>query len=495
LLFEELKKYFDAMNSNSFDLSKKIEENYEKYCFLKKKAFQQKSLSKKLSALKAAAHFAAYKVIGQFSDNEIERQLCEISQSIPTSSCEFEKGSILHVMTKCYETGGHTRVVENWIKASNSSESHSLYLVNQGKTAVPTWLTQVISNKKGEIIYSEKNRKDLAKAQELRQRASQYQYVVLHVHMYDIVPLLAFGTEDFKRPIIFYNHAEHMFWVRVSISDIVVDMNEAAQKFSQEYRGIKKSQSKIVKIPFHCKTGKISKSTARHKLGIQEHQSLFLGIGNSYRFKPYDDMDYPRMVAEILSLDLKNVYIIVGTEGDESYWEKVRSEFPKNRLIFTGLIKDKDTFTNILKACDYYIEVFPFGSETSSFEAAMNTDYAPLILDRPIHRSSVWKKSECLYASVKEIIKTVRFKKFSDNKCVMNLEENHSHEAVSKSIQEVCQALPQLHKIHLDFKTSFHCSDYEVFLFKCIPSLRNKNKSIYAKLKRSLYKRLKLFSL
>ena len=483
------------MDSDAIDLIKKIEENYKKYCFLKEKALRQTSLSKKLSAFKVAVHFAVYNVIGRFSDHEIEKQLCEISQKISTSSFEFKKDAVLHVMTKCYETGGHTRVVENWIKASPSPESHSLYLIDQGKTAVPTWLAKAIFSTKGEIIHSEKNREDLVKGQNLREIASQYQYVVLHTHMYDLVPILAFGTKDFKRPIIFYNHAEHMFWLGVSISDVVVDMNEAAQKFSQKYRGIQKSQSKIVKIPFHCKTSKISRSTTRHELGIQEHKNLFLGIGNSYRFKPYVDMDYPSMVAEILSLDLNNVYIIMGTDGDEMYWEKVRREFPNDRLFFTGVVKDKDIFTSIIKASDCYIEVFPFGSETSSFEAAMNVAHAPLILDRPINRSSVWEESGCLYASVKDIIDAVSSKNFSDNKCVVrNIEGNHSYKVVSKSIQEVCQTLPRLHEIHLDFETSFYCSDYEIFLFKCIPSLQ-KNKSIYAKLKRSLRKRLKFFSL
>lgn len=42
--------------------------------------------------------------------------------------------------------------------------------------------------------------------------------------MDDPTAVVAFGIEKFERPVIFYNHSAHLFWIGKSIADIVLDV-------------------------------------------------------------------------------------------------------------------------------------------------------------------------------------------------------------------------------------------------------------------------------
>lgn len=51
-----------------------------------------------------------------------------------------------------------------------------------------------------------------------------YEYIILHTHMEDAIAVVAFGTEDFMHPILFYNHTSYLFWIGKSITDLLLDL-------------------------------------------------------------------------------------------------------------------------------------------------------------------------------------------------------------------------------------------------------------------------------
>ena len=53
----------------------------------------------------------------------------------------------------------------------------------------------------------------------------------------DPLPLVAYGTEDFKRPVGLYNHADHDFWLGVGVSDLVADLRRWGERLTREVRG------------------------------------------------------------------------------------------------------------------------------------------------------------------------------------------------------------------------------------------------------------------
>ena len=157
--------------------NKSIFEDLKKFCK------EESSEEEKANLLGVAAYFATFNHTGAFSDNEIEELLCNISRKHKKNAIfEYEEKSFLHVMTECDEAGGHTRLVERWVKNSNIDQKHSIALTEQAKNNIPKWLTKAIIKKKGDIFDLSDNTQITNKALKLREIASKYEYIILHIH-------------------------------------------------------------------------------------------------------------------------------------------------------------------------------------------------------------------------------------------------------------------------------------------------------------------------
>ena len=49
-----------------------------------------------------------------------------------------------------------------------------------------------------------------AKINQIRKIASGFEKIILHIHSDDLVTFIAFATNDFKRPVLFFNHLDHL---------------------------------------------------------------------------------------------------------------------------------------------------------------------------------------------------------------------------------------------------------------------------------------------
>ncbi|MCI0500860.1 MAG: hypothetical protein L0Y61_03845, partial [Epsilonproteobacteria bacterium] len=233
-------------------------------------------MESKLSMYQCCASSFWHNYSGTFIHHQLEEDLIKISENI--IDCEFdisfEADHILHVMTEAYNIGGHTRVVENWIKAT--SHKHSVFF-NNPHSACPIFLTDSVKSKNGLIILNDKNG-FVEKAKYLAQVASRFRYVVLHHHSHDILPLLSFGTKRFKRPIFFYNHADHMWGCGYSVCDSIIEICEKGIQHSIKYRGIPEEKTFFGGIPIELSEKIDDKSNQIEK--------YIVSMASSYKYKP-----------------------------------------------------------------------------------------------------------------------------------------------------------------------------------------------------------------
>ena len=88
----------------------------------------------KLQIAKYACKFATLCPTGYFYSNTLEKYFVDIAQNIHLDlSKDYLKDSCLHVMTTAYTSGGHTRVVERWLKLFDRTSKQSVVLINQEK--------------------------------------------------------------------------------------------------------------------------------------------------------------------------------------------------------------------------------------------------------------------------------------------------------------------------------------------------------------------------
>lgn len=316
---------------------------------------------------KTAARFAAATSTGHFSSPLIEQALAGIARRHHTDmSADFIPGSFLHVMTEAYQTGGHTRVVERWIDISPEHQRHSLVFTGNERQTITERLLNAVKAKSGEVIRLRDEWDDLRKGLSLRGIASGYEYIVLHVHMDDIVPLLAFGTEEFTRPVIFFNHADHKFWLGVSIADVVADLREWGKKVSRERRGI--PDSDILSLPIDSfRIQRADQTTAKEKLRLPVDAKILVTVGSAYKYAPWGVWNFLEVAEELLRANPDLHILAVGPDAKEPAW-KALSEKTNGRLRALGEIR-YGMLHDYLHAADMALDSFPMPGGTAMMDA------------------------------------------------------------------------------------------------------------------------------
>lgn len=473
---------------------------------LKKICKKESSEEEKAILLGIAAYFATFNHTGAFSDNETEELLCNISQKHKINTTfKYEKNSFLHIMTECYETGGHTRIVERWVNNSNIDQKHSIIFTEQAKNNIPRWLTKAIIKKNGDISDLSYNAKIIDKALRLREIASKYEYIILHIHMFDIIPILAFGTESFNRPIIFVNHADHLFWLGISFSDLIINIRKDGLKITSTRRG--SGNGVILPVPLDYKKNILDKKKCCALIKAPKNKKLIISIGSSYKFISSNRNDFIETATNILKINDDAIFWAIGPDKNkEKRWMQAYVS-SKGRLNAIGNISKK-VLNYYYSAADLYIESFPIGSGTALIEAALNG--IPILrLKSPYNHFDVLAGREDIQANdTTELIKKANFildngkSKSSITKLTTDIIHEHCGIEWVEQLEKNLKNLPKKHSIY-KFKSINDFNKYDFFAFDCHPKFRlnfklctklkfkNKIKVLYILFKSKIYPDLK----
>jgi len=361
----------------------------------------EKSVDEKLALIQYAVTWALSQPTGTFSDLELEKELLTIAESLPTEPCDFQPNTFLHVMTEAYAVGGHTKIVEKWVDAALVGEKHSLLMIRQN-VPMPTSLSQCIDQHGGDIYTLKSTMSPLEKAKELRSIASSHEFIILHIHMDDIVPLLAFGTVKFKRPVIFVNHADHLFWLGASIADHIYELSEDGAKLTRSRRV--KAPYTIIPIPIDHKVQSLTREEALNALDrpIPIHTKVILSIGAPYKYEAFKELDFIQMALDLVNQDENILFIVIGPDKDHNERWKKAFDDSHQRVDAIGF-KSREEVGLYSAIADLYIESFPFKSYTAFLEVASNGTPA-LSLDTGLNSLDIVKASPNQCESIQEMI-------------------------------------------------------------------------------------------
>lgn len=324
----------------------------------------------KLSLAEDAANYATYFPTGYYASSEIEEVFLEAAKQLPKVECTPEKKTILHVLTQAYTTGGHSRVVERWINSSPADEKHSVILLNQADVEWFLWLKKAANNHNGEFVVLEPA-DILTRAYKLRQLASQYEKIILHTHMEDGTAIIAFGLPSFTNPVILFNHADHLFWLGVSIADVVADIRH--NNISAIYRGAS-VRARFLGIPPEAVSDNLlsmkknSKTSIREMLNIPQDAFMIVSTASAHKYSRFGRLHISRLLSSI-NRKHQNVYtyLIGPSMQDDDEWKRVYDQ-SEQRVIPLGNISDKVLYYKYLLSADLYIGSFPTGSFTAMMD-------------------------------------------------------------------------------------------------------------------------------
>jgi hypothetical protein len=338
-----------------------------------------------------AAALAWHSPTGLFASQRLEHGLTNIAHAIPSPAAGGSAASsetprapadVLHVLTAASVVGGHTRLVRHWIE-SDTGRRHSIALTRQGSEAVPDWLLGAVRATGGHVHRIDRMAGTLtARATALATVFAAPDVVVLHTHPFDVVPSIAAAhmeCVDRRPPTILLNHADHLFWVGLAASDLVVHLRRSGARLSGARRALTPDRSAILPVPLGSPTRDGARSTTRLELGYRAHDVVALTIASGYKYGPPDGPGLLTLLEEALE-QMPELSVLAVGPGDRSDWLAAARRWGR-RLRPLGVLPDVGTMYD---AADIYVDSFPFSSLTSMLEAGQRS--LPLIALGDKHR-------------------------------------------------------------------------------------------------------------
>jgi len=323
-----------------------------------------------LRKIEAAAKFASNCHTGRFADGAIENLALrigrELRESTETSSERLPRADcrrrVLHYFDRVHAVGGHTRTLMHWALHDRTSR-HSLALAFQEDVPVPTGVEKAVTGSGGTITRLPETPSRIDRALFLRHLAKQADLVVLHHSAWDSLPVVAFAVEGLP-PIAVLNHADHIFWLGSSVTDLVINLRSASIPHSRDRRFVENNAALPIPLADHPAPAK--RQSVRRQMGMADDEIVLLSVARAEKYRPCGEHDFVATATRILEREPSAHVFVVG-ESAEGISRHIG--YPLHpRLHFVGQLEDPSPYW---AAADIYLESFPFGSNTALLEAAL----------------------------------------------------------------------------------------------------------------------------
>ena len=432
--------YKDAVIENSRFLS--LYFNTKNFEDMVQKIDEQPDINNKMPLAIDAAKYAVRNKTLYLSSDKIEKVFTDIAEQndielYPAS--EVIKNSVLHIASELYNTGGHTRVIERWVETSPDTETHSLLLTRN--SIVPERLREAIEAKNGKVMILDQTLPDVKAALALRRIASQYEKIVLHIHMDDHLPLIAFGTSKFPRPVIFFNHADHLFWIGVSIADHIIDLREHGHMLTTDFRG--SLSSSIIYLPVDVKEKpQIDKKQSREMFGLPQDRPIIFTSGAPHKFKPIKNLDYSLFMKKVLKRQSNAFFVLVAPSKD--MFKNIKDISEQNYKFLSAMPNDE--YIKCLASADLVVDSMPNGGFLTLVDA-VSAGIPVLSLKRDAAQLDFITHSKAYISGMDELAQAAVD--------ILNSEEKRREnvESITSSLAKISDTKVYQKKIHDLYKT------------------------------------------
>jgi hypothetical protein len=332
----------------------------------------------KINYLMFTASYAWNWHTGRFTSNYIENECLKIGSYFTTPIYHLKNNKnniIVFLATELYETGGHTRLLENYGQYLISKDFVlHLIITRQKHDQVPYRIRDNLKVYNIHYLHEESFDKKISKIREVTSGATS---IFNFQHPDDALIIAALNYNN--RPYTYYvNHADQIFWLGISVADSVLNLRPFSQYLTQERRNAY-VEKLVLPVRINLQRSFPEKSKARLSLGIDKDAIVFVNV--SARWKIFPDVNYNifEIINYILTLNDKTIVILVGV-SEWDYFNFSGEHVPK-RVKCYGVQSDTSKF---LAAADYYLEGMPSNSLTALMEGIHSGAY-PFLIWGPHH--------------------------------------------------------------------------------------------------------------
>lgn len=313
-----------------------------------------------VARVRIAERWLCIHATGYYSSDSFERFYRKVAEAhhveLPP---DYAPGTCLIVTNIITGVGGHARVIDRWIEF-DKSRRYSIALLGQNDSPVPPRTYASIAKSGGEVFIL--NGGDVDKGLKLRHLGSKFETILLVPFPKDVEHIIAFGTKEFKRPVGYYNTADHLFWLGAGVSDAIADLRPWGQEVSFKYRGY--SESVIIPVPVeNPSSALLGKKDARLALGLDESGQYAVSSARAVKFRSIGDKTFPKRIDGLLDADPDLRVIVIGVGADTfADWGSALRKYD-GRLLPIGEVPH-EKFLLYQRAADLVIDSYPSGSLT-----------------------------------------------------------------------------------------------------------------------------------
>jgi len=244
---------------------------------------------------------------------------------------------------------------------------HSVAVTRQVGRPVPAELVAAAEATGGEVtVLSDKPGTLLTWARDLHDIAACNDIVVLHVDPEDVIPAVAFADRSGLPPVLYLNHADHLFWLGVGFADLVVNLRRSGHQLSPERRGVTQERNAFIPIALGERPRTLSRADAKALLGLPPDTVLLSTIARAVKFEYRSDTgdSYVDAVLPVVN-EFDNVRLVVVGPVQEGDFQRGH-DASGGRITALGERTDNDV---LCQAVDVFIDSYPQMSPTSLLEA------------------------------------------------------------------------------------------------------------------------------
>lgn len=357
---------------------------FQKELSLAELLFAKNELDAALQICVNISTFAYLNFTSYYSSYRLEKLISQIGEIVikrPHSENPVIAGPkrrILHVASELYELGGHTPLMLKWIQRDIESE-HSIFLTRQSKQQIPVNNFKYHGVDPALVCWGNSGESLVETAQALLDYSSHYDFLILHIHPNDVVPLLAFASEK-PRPVYFLNHADHCFWLGVSIVDGIIQLREPPMKTDIENRSITHLHQFLLPIPVEeSKSVLLSEKEIRLKYEIPESATkILLTTSTESKFNPILDYNYFEAIIPVMEKNPDTVLLIIGIGSDKP----LAQQYKHPQIRYLGYLPPIEVHS-IERIITLYIETIPYSSFTALLQVLIQNKPVQLMYAPP----------------------------------------------------------------------------------------------------------------
>lgn len=261
-----------------------------------------------------------------------------------------------HVLTKAYDTGGHTRLVERLV--TSEALADSMVLVTE--SAPPVSRERLGRARHGCKVLPRLPR-DESRLAALVEAFSQCEELILYVHPHDVESVMAAGIVQrrYGVSVLLFNHADHVFSWGYGIADRVLEISH----FGWALRGQRQCEDRsvFVGIPLGLPEAPLAKPVV---LGPPE--GPVVAAGTAYKFRPALGWSFPGFVDALCRRTVCQVAVIGPNRWRDWWWWPVVREH-KGRVALHARL-EYENYLALMSTAAACVDSFPLVGGTAFAE-------------------------------------------------------------------------------------------------------------------------------